>query len=85
MTLRLRADVSTADTDYGTVLLDGADGRYWQLNASASLTLRTLLDGGTVDEAVRRLTGTYAVGPDRAREDVERLLTRLRDARLVRP
>ncbi|HEV7451226.1 MAG TPA: hypothetical protein VGO16_07530 [Pseudonocardiaceae bacterium] len=32
MTLQLRADVSTADTDDGLVLLDERAGRYWQLN-----------------------------------------------------
>ncbi|MEV5507297.1 lasso peptide biosynthesis PqqD family chaperone [Streptomyces orinoci] len=83
MTLRLRPDVSTADTDYGTVLLDGADGRYWQLNGSASVALRVLLEGGTVEQAVQRLLATYDVDEPRARADVERLLAKLAGAKLV--
>ncbi|MEU3753224.1 lasso peptide biosynthesis PqqD family chaperone [Streptomyces olivoreticuli] len=83
MTLRLRPDVSTADTDYGTVLLDGVGGRYWQLNGSASVALRVLLEGGTAEQAAQRLTATYDVDEARAREDVDRLRARLLDAKLV--
>ena len=54
MTLTLRAGVSTADTDYGTTLLDEGSGDYFTLNPSAALVLRTLLAGGTAAEAVRR-------------------------------
>ncbi|MFJ8159303.1 lasso peptide biosynthesis PqqD family chaperone [Streptomyces sp. NPDC096136] len=83
MTLRLRPDVSTADTEYGTVLLDGADGRYWQLNRTASLALRALLEEETADQAAQRLMAAYDVDGARAREDVERLLAKLLDAKLV--
>ncbi|UNO38689.1 lasso peptide biosynthesis PqqD family chaperone [Streptomyces sp. MST-110588] len=83
MTLKLRADVSTADTEYGTVLLDGSTGRYWQLNATASLALRTLLEGGTAEEAARRLTTGYDVEESRARADVEKLLAGLLAAKVA--
>ncbi|EME98378.1 lasso peptide biosynthesis PqqD family chaperone [Streptomyces mobaraensis NBRC 13819 = DSM 40847] len=84
MALHLRPDASTTDTEYGTVLLDEATGRYWQLNATASLALRTLLAGGTVDQAADALTEGYAVDAERARADVERLLTGMRAAKVVR-
>ncbi|WKX73961.1 lasso peptide biosynthesis PqqD family chaperone [Streptomyces sp. XD-27] len=83
MALRLHPDISTADTEYGTVLLDGASGRYWQLNATAAAAFQALLDSGTVEEAAQRLTSTYDVDAARAREDVERLLARLIDAKVV--
>ncbi|MER6025324.1 lasso peptide biosynthesis PqqD family chaperone [Streptomyces sp. NPDC001851] len=85
MTWRLHPDVSTVDTDYGTVLLDGRDGRYWQLNATASLAFRALLDGSTVQEAAGRLMATYDVDEPRARADVEELLAALRQAKVVQP
>jgi Coenzyme PQQ synthesis protein D (PqqD) len=83
MTLRLRDGVSSADTDYGTMLLDEDSGRYWNLNPTAALVLRTLLDGGRPAEAVRRLTQRYAVDADTAGRDVQDLLDGLRSAGLV--
>jgi hypothetical protein len=75
MALRLRNGVSSADTDYGTVLLDEDSGQYWNLNPSAALALRTLLAGGTCDQAVRELTGQYAVDDATAGRDVRELLS----------
>ncbi|GLZ31657.1 hypothetical protein Lesp02_38450 [Lentzea sp. NBRC 105346] len=82
MSVRLRADVSTTDTDNGAVLLDLRSGRYWQLNPSAAMVLRALLDGG-VEDAVRRLTEAYAVPVERARDDAGALLDQLVRAGLV--
>ena len=53
MTLMLRDGVSSADTDYGTVLLDEDSGQYWNLNPTAALALRTLLDGGSPADSRR--------------------------------
>lgn len=83
MTVKLRAGVSTADTDYGTTLLDEDSGEYWTLNPTASLVLRTLLAGGTEEQAVRALTAEYAVDEDTAGRDVAELLGGLRSASLV--
>jgi hypothetical protein len=83
MTLRLCDGVSSADTDYGTVLLDEDSGQYWNLNPTAALVLRTLLDGGTPAEAVRQVTERYSVDADRADRDVRELLDGLRSAGLV--
>lgn len=83
MTLQLRSDISTSDTDYGTVLLDERDGNYWQLNATGALVVRTLLDGGTQDEAVAALVDQFAVDDTQAEADVTALLDGLRSAGLV--
>jgi hypothetical protein len=56
MTLKLRNGVSTAETDYGTTLLDEDSGQYWNLNPTGVLVLRTLLEGGTPAQAVQELT-----------------------------
>jgi hypothetical protein len=83
MTLRLRDGVSSADTDYGIVLLDEDSGRYWNLNPTAALALRTLLEGGTPAEAVRRLIERYAVAASAADRDVRALVHELHSAGLV--
>jgi Coenzyme PQQ synthesis protein D (PqqD) len=83
MTLRLRDGVSSADTDYGIVLLDEDSGRYWNLNPTAALVLRTLLDGGTLAEAARQVTERYTVDADTAGRDVRELVDGLRSAGLV--
>ena len=84
MTLRLRDGVSSADTDYGTVLLDEASGQYWNLNPTAALVLRTLLDGSSPAEAVRQVTERYSVDAETAGRDVQELVDGLRSAGLVR-
>ena len=84
MTLQLREGVSAADTDYGMALLDEDSGQYWNLNPTAALALRTLLDGGTTAQAVQELTQQYAVDADTASQDVENLVGELHSAGLVK-
>jgi coenzyme PQQ synthesis protein D (PqqD) len=83
MTLKLRDGVSTADTDYGTVLLDEDSGQYWNLNPTAALVLQKMLDGCTAAQAVQQLTEQYAVDADSAGRDVQELVEGLRSAGLV--
>ncbi len=83
MTLKLRDGVSAADTDYGIALLDEDSGQYWNLNPTATLVLRTLLDGGTPAQAVQELTEQYAVDCETASQDVESLVGGLHSAGLV--
>lgn len=85
MSLRLRPDVSVTSTAAGIVLLDERSGRYWQLNRSGSVALRTLLEGGTPSKAVQRLSSSYGIIPERAADDISALLDTLRHARLVIP
>jgi len=84
MTLKLRDGVSAADTDDGMALLDEDSGQYWNLNPTAALALRTLLDGGTAAQAVQELTRQYAVDADSAGQDVEDLVGELHSAGLVK-
>jgi hypothetical protein len=83
MSLSLRGGVSTAETDYGITLLDEDSGQYWNLNPSASLVLRTLLGGGTAEQAATALTVEYDVDSGTADRDVADLLGELRSAHLV--
>ncbi|MCQ8772342.1 lasso peptide biosynthesis PqqD family chaperone [Streptomyces telluris] len=86
MNLTLRRDVSATDTEDGMVLLDEQSGSYWQLNSTAALILRTLLDGteGTPERAARVLTERYpAVSAELAATDVAALIDSLSTARLV--
>lgn len=85
MLLRFRLDVSVTSTAAGIVLLDERSGRYWQLNRSGSVTLRTLLEGGTPSQAAQRLSSSYGITPERAAADISALLDALRHARLVIP
>ncbi|MGR6918478.1 lasso peptide biosynthesis PqqD family chaperone [[Actinomadura] parvosata] len=85
MTLRLHAEVCTADTDYGTVLLDQRTGAFWQLNPTAALAVRRLLDGDTPERAAAAMASAFDVGPDDALTDVLELVDQLRAAGLVSP
>ncbi|GGY08370.1 lasso peptide biosynthesis PqqD family chaperone [Streptomyces hiroshimensis] len=83
MNLTLRRDVSATDTEDGMVLLDEQSGSYWQLNTTAALILRTLLDG-TPERAAQLLTERYPALPaERAAADVATLIGSLSTARLV--
>jgi hypothetical protein len=83
MTLTLRPGVSTADTDYGTALLDERSGEYFTLNPTGTLVLTTLLGGGTPEQAARALAERYDVDPESAGQDVADLIDGLRAASLV--
>ncbi|MFF4549485.1 lasso peptide biosynthesis PqqD family chaperone [Streptomyces sp. NPDC001435] len=81
--MRLRADVSLVETDYGKILLDGRSGKYWELNPTGSLVLDELMSGGDLDAVITRLTAEFEVGAERARSDAEALVAALVEARLV--
>jgi hypothetical protein len=83
MTLTLRPGVSTADTEYGTTLLDEDSGEYFTLNPTGTLVLRTLLGGGTPEQAAAALTREYAVDAGTAAQDVADLVDVLRSAKLL--
>ena len=83
MILTLRRGVSTADTDYGTTLLDEDSGEYFTLNPTGALVLRTLLDGGTAEQAVAAVRAEYDVDAATAAADVDDLVAGLRSAGLV--
>ena len=64
MTMRLRAEVSIANTDNGLVLLDERAGRYWQLNPTGALVLHLLLDGMTPHQVAQTLADRHPVSTD---------------------
>ncbi|MET9504320.1 lasso peptide biosynthesis PqqD family chaperone [Streptomyces sp. NPDC006259] len=84
MALRFGAHVSTAQTDYGTVLLDEDAGEYWELNPTATLVVGTLMAGHDEADAVAALTDEFDIDPARARQDVDALVRQLRTSGLAR-
>lgn len=85
MYLRLRPGVSTADTAYGTVLLDERTGDYWQLNPTAARVVELLAGGAGAERAAAALAEEFDVDPAQALQDVTTLVDQLRVARLVAP
>ncbi|MEU1252769.1 lasso peptide biosynthesis PqqD family chaperone [Streptomyces chartreusis] len=83
MPLRFDAHVATAETDYGTVLLDERAGTYWELNPTATLVVRTLLDGGEEADATAALVREFDIDRAQAQRDVELLVGNLREAGLA--
>ncbi|MES9523524.1 lasso peptide biosynthesis PqqD family chaperone [Streptomyces capoamus] len=83
MPLRFGDNVSAADTDYGTVLLDEQGGAYWELNPTATLVLRTLLDGGEEADAAAALVREFDIDQAQAVLDVETLVRELRQSGLA--
>ncbi|MEU6474210.1 lasso peptide biosynthesis PqqD family chaperone [Streptomyces massasporeus] len=83
MPLRFGDNVSTAETDYGTVLLDEKVGSYWELNPTATLVVRTLLDGGEESDAAAALVLEFDIDQEQALQDVETLVRGLRASGLA--
>ncbi len=83
MTLALREGVFLAETEDGISLLDEDSGQYWNLNPTAALVLRTLLEGGTPAQAALALTKEYRADVDSANRDVRELLEALDSAALL--
>ncbi|MGW2227164.1 lasso peptide biosynthesis PqqD family chaperone [Streptomyces formicae] len=86
MSLILRPDVCATDTPNGMVLLDEVTGRYWQLNGTAALVLRTLLTGAEPPDAARVLRAAHPrLTAERADDDTASITGALLAARLVVP
>ncbi|MEU0384792.1 lasso peptide biosynthesis PqqD family chaperone [Streptomyces chartreusis] len=83
MPLRFGDNVSTAETDYGAVLLDERAGTYWELNPTATLVVRTLLDGGEEADAAAALVREFDIDQAQALRDVETLVGQLRSSGLA--
>ncbi|MDQ0712084.1 hypothetical protein QFZ55_001536 [Streptomyces luteogriseus] len=81
--MRLHPDVSTTDTDDGTVLLNERTGRYWQLNNTGAHVLRELLDGHQPAAIATGLASRYGIDSQQAERDVSAVIERLRGSELV--
>lgn len=84
ITYALNPQVSLAETDDGAVLLHERTGRYWQLNATGLLVLRSLTGGDSPEQAARALASRHTLPATRARDDVAALLASLCSADLLR-
>ncbi|QDQ09752.1 lasso peptide biosynthesis PqqD family chaperone [Streptomyces spectabilis] len=86
MSLTLRPEVRATDTADGMVLLDEVTGRYWQLNRTAALVLRSLVGGAGPPDAARALRAAYPrLTAERAADDAASITRALAEARLVVP
>ncbi|MFF1482909.1 lasso peptide biosynthesis PqqD family chaperone [Streptomyces sp. NPDC058301] len=83
MALRFATDVSTAQTDYGTVLLDQRSGQYWELNPTATLIIQTLLAGQDEAAATDAVVAEFDIDRERAQRDVTQLVGELRASGLA--
>lgn len=84
MSLEFVDHVSLTETEYGVILLDQKQGRYWRLNPTAALVMNTLRDGGDRQAAVTRVVETFDVDPRRAEDDIVDLLAGMRAAGVLR-
>ncbi|WP_420159803.1 lasso peptide biosynthesis PqqD family chaperone [Nocardiopsis sp. CNT-189] len=76
--------MTLAETPDGVVLLDEHKGRYWQLNDTGGVVLRSLLGGGGVEEAVAELRRRYPSVGDTVAVDVQKVVGRLEASGMVR-
>ncbi|MFE3181774.1 lasso peptide biosynthesis PqqD family chaperone [Streptomyces violascens] len=83
MALRFATDVSTAQTDYGTVLLDERSGQYWELNPVATLIVETLRAGGDEAAATDAVVAEFDIDRERAQRDVTQLVAEMRASGLI--
>ncbi|GAA1546522.1 hypothetical protein GCM10009730_64570 [Streptomyces albidochromogenes] len=83
MVLKFATNVSTAQTDYGTVLLDERAGEYWELNPTATLVVNILMAGGDEADAAAALAGEFDIDLAQATDDVEALVRQLRTSGLA--
>ncbi|BAC73400.1 hypothetical protein Save01_01384 [Streptomyces avermitilis] len=83
MALKFGANVSTAETDYGTVLLDERAGEYWELNPTGTLVVNTLMAGGDEAAAVVALADEFDIDLVQAKQDVDALVQQLRTSGLA--
>ncbi|OAR22602.1 hypothetical protein A8W25_23600 [Streptomyces sp. ERV7] len=83
MALRFATDVSTASTDYGTVLLDQRSGQYWELNPTATLIIEALLAGQDEAAATDAVVAEFDIDRERAQNDVTQLVAELRASGLA--
>ena len=77
--LSLAPGVSVLETEKGTVLFDGRQGRYFQLNELGLIVVKSLGEAMGVDAIVRRVVGDYDVDPKTADADVRAFLAQIKE------
>ena len=77
--LSLAPGVSVLETEKGTVLFDGRQGRYFQLNELGLIVVRSLEEGKDADAIVRRVVEAYDVDAKTAGADVRAFLAQIKE------
>ena len=77
--MSLAPGVSVLETEKGTVLFDGRQGRYFQLNELGLIVVRSLEEGKDADAIVRRVVEVYDVDPKTADADVRAFLAQIKE------
>ena len=77
--LSLAPGVSVLETEKGTVLFDGRQGRYFQLNELGLIVVRSLEEGKDADAIVRRVVEAYDVDAKTADADVRAFFAQIKE------
>jgi hypothetical protein len=77
--MSLAPGVSVLETEKGTVLFDGRQGRYFQLNELGLIVVRSLEEGKDADAIVRRVVEAYGVDAKTADADVRAFLAQIKE------
>ena len=77
--LSLAPGVSVLETEKGTVLFDGRQGRYFQLNELGLIVVKSLGEALGVDAFVRRVVEAYDVDAKTADADVRAFLAQIKE------
>ena len=77
--LSLAPGVSVLETEKGTVLFDGRQGRYFQLNELGLIVVKSLGEAMGVEAIVRRVVEDYDVDPKTADADVRAFLAQIKE------
>ena len=77
--LSLVPGVSVLETEKGTVLFDGRQGRYFQLNELGLIVVKSLGEAMGVDAIVRRVVEAYDVDAKTADADVRAFLAQIKE------
>ena len=84
MTIQFHEHVTMTRTEYGAILLDQKQGKYWQLNPTATMVADALLAGRGVGEAMAEVMRKFDVDQQRAAADVTALVDGMRAAGVIR-
>ena len=79
----LAPDISMAETEYGTALLNQDSGQYWNLNPTGAIVLRAALESEDLGPAVDRLASEFTVSREDAERDVHDMVVQLLDGRIL--
>ncbi|MEU3602706.1 lasso peptide biosynthesis PqqD family chaperone [Streptomyces sp. NPDC006798] len=75
--------VTMVESEDGMVFLHEKTGRYWQLNGTGSEIVQLLLGGETAESTAALIREKYPEAAEQAAADVDALIHRLRDAKLL--